>query len=96
MLDPFPLSLSTPELQVWCHTGPKDHNSGKRIDNFSSSCVNNGVDCDLCSLFYISVDNVAVIMHRLGKGSLLCKIDKESVYRLIPMHKSEHPLQAVS
>ena len=38
---------------------------------------------------------VAEIAVRLGKGSLLAKIDIESAYRLIPVHPQDRPLQAV-
>ena len=46
--------------------------------------MNDGVDKDLCSLTYISVDNVAAIVCELGSGSLLAKVDRIS----IPPHPS--------
>lgn len=57
--------------------------------------VNNRIDPSLCSLCYITVDEIAAIVTRLGPGALLAKVDIESVYRLIPVHPQDRPLQAV-
>ena len=37
--------------------------------------VNDGIDKDLVSLSYISIDNVAAVIRRAGKGALLGKMD---------------------
>ena len=44
---------------------------------------------------YTTVDAVAEIVARLGKGSLLAEVDIESAYRLIPVHPQDRILQAV-
>ena len=46
--------------------------------------VNDGIDPDLCSLTYTSVDKVAEVIAALPRGGLLAKIDIESAYRLVP------------
>ena len=62
---------------------PKGHNTG----NFSlitdisfphGDSVNDGINPDLVSLSYITVDNVAEIVQRLGRGTLLAKLDIEA------------------
>ena len=79
---------------------PKGHNTGKwrLITDLSyppGLSVNDGIDYDLCSLKYISVDRVAEVIARYPPGALLAKIDIESAYRLVPVHPLDRPLQAV-
>ena len=79
---------------------PKGHNTGKwrLITDLSypeHHSVNDGIDPNLCSLRYMSVDTVADIVVRLGRGALLAKIDIEVAYRLIPVHPHDRVLQAV-
>ena len=99
-LGPFPMSRA-PSLHV-SRFGviPKGHNTGKwrLITDMSSphnQSVNDGIDPTLCSLSYITTDDVAEIVTTLGTGSLMAKIDIESAYRLIPVHPDDRPLQAV-
>ena len=47
--------------------------------------MNNAIDPKLCSLKYITVDQVAKQAIALGEGSLIAKIDIKSAYRLIPV-----------
>ena len=79
---------------------PKGHNTGKwrLITDLSypeHHSVNDGIDPNLCSLRYMSVDTVAEIVARLGRGALLAKIDIEAAYHLIPVHPHDRVLQAV-
>ena len=55
--------------------------------------VNNGIDSDLCSLKYVTVDKVAEIVHRLGRGTLTVKVDIEVAYRLVPVHSEDCGVQ---
>ena len=57
--------------------------------------MNDGIDSELCSLSYTTVDHVAEVAVGLGPGALLAKVDIESAYRLIPVHPDDRPLQAV-
>ena len=101
MLGPFPNSFSIPEL----HTNPfgvipKGHQPGKwrLITNLSSPpgrSVNDGIDPELCSLSYTTVDRVAEIVTQLGAGAWLAKVDIESAFRLIPVRPHDRPLQAM-
>ena len=101
MLGPFPPSFNPPELQVnRFGVIPKAHQPGKwrLITDMSfppGVSVNDGIDPDLCSLTYTSVDQVAEIITTLGRGALMAKVDIESAYRLIPVHPEDRPLQAV-
>lgn len=79
---------------------PKGHNTGKwrLITDLSyppGESINDGVDPDLCSLSYTSVEHVAEVASQLGKGTRLAKIDIESAYRLVPVHPQDRPLQAM-
>ena len=57
--------------------------------------MNDGVEPELCSLTYTTVDQVAEIATNLGRGALLAKVDVESAYRLVPVHPQDRLLQAV-
>ena len=79
---------------------PKGHNTGKwrLITDLlypPGYSVNDGIDPDLCSLSYCTVDHVAAVAAAYSRGALLAKIDIESAYRLIPVHPLDRPLQAV-
>ena len=51
--------------------------------------VNDAIDSLLCSMSYITVDQVAARAMSLGKGALIAKIDIKSAYRLVPVHPSD-------
>ena len=88
-----------------CHVNrfgviPKGRNTGRwrLITDLSfppGLSVNDGIDPDLCSLTYTSVDKVAEVIAALPQGGLLAKIDIESAYRLVLVHPLDRPLQAV-
>ena len=70
---------------------PKKHQPGKwrLITDLSfpdGASVNDAIDPTLCSLKYITVDQVAQQAVLLGKGSLIAKIDIKAAYRLIPVN----------
>ena len=76
---------------------PKGHNSGKwrLITDLSyppGNSVNDGIDPDLCSLQYTTVEDVAGAAAKLGRGALMAKIDIEAAYRLVPVHPHDRPL----
>ena len=101
LLGPFPENMVIPG----CHINrfgviPKGHDTGKwrLITDLSfppDRSVNDGIDAELCSLTYTTVDEVAEMVVQLGTGTLLAKVDIESAYRLIPVHPQDRPLQAV-
>ena len=95
MLGPFNLTACH---QLPNQVIPKGHNTGKwrLITDLSyppGQSVNDGIDPELCSLSYITVERVAA---RYGRGTQLAKIDIESAYRLIPVHPQDRPLQAMA
>ena len=53
------------------------------LSNPSGTSVNNGIDPELCSLSYISVDDVARVVAFLGRGTMLGKTDIKSAYRIV-------------
>ena len=79
---------------------PKGHNTGKwrlitDLSHPPGSSVNDGVDPEISSLTYISVDHVAETVASYQPGALLAKVDIESAYRLVPVHPLDRPLQAM-
>ena len=58
--------------------------------------VNDGIDPDLCSLSYVSVDDAARAATRLGQGALLAKVDIKSAYRMVPVHPEDRLLLGMS
>lgn len=51
--------------------------------------VNDGISKELCSLSYMSIDDVAARVVRLGRGALMAKFDLKSAYRNIPVHPDD-------
>ncbi len=102
MLGPFPPGEPLPPLQInRFGVIPKGHNTGKwrLITDLSfppDQSVNDGIDPELCSLSYTTVDEIARRSVQLGTGALLAKIDIEAAYRLIPVHPGDRPLQAMT
>ena len=47
--------------------------------------MNDAIDPRLCSLKYVTVDQVTKKAMQLGIGSLIAKIDIKSAYRFIPV-----------
>lgn len=79
---------------------PKSHqpNKWRLIVDLSHShgkSVNDGIQKDICSMAYISVDDAIRRIIALGRGTLLAKIDIKSAFRLIPVHPSDRHLLAM-
>jgi len=68
---------------------------GRLITDFSfpeGASVSNGIDPQLYSLQYTSVDWVDCAAQSLGKGALLAKHDIKSAYHLILIYPDDHCL----
>ena len=79
---------------------PKGHISGKwrlitDLSHPPGLSVNDGIDKEMCSLSYVTVDTVAAVVASLGPASLMVKVDIQSAYRLIPVHPDDRPLLGV-
>ncbi len=76
---------------------PKKNRPGKfrLILNLSApegASVNDGINKELASLSYITLDKVAVSAARLGHGTLLAKMDIKQAYRQVTVHPNDRPL----
>ena len=72
---------------------PKPHRPGKwrLIVNLSAPeghSVNDGISKELASMHYASMDDAVNTIRRLGRGTLLAKLDLKSAYRKIPVHST--------
>ena len=79
---------------------PKGHTPGKwrLITDLSAPrglSINDGIAPQLCSLRYVTVDEVAAVTTALGRGALIAKLDIESAYRIVPVHPDDRPLLGV-
>ena len=68
---------------------PKKHQIGKwrlitDLSHPEGASVNNAIDPALCSLKYVTVEQVARAAVSLGKGALIAKIDIKLAYRIVP------------
>lgn len=57
--------------------------------------VNDGIDEQVASLGYVTIDNVAEVVLALGKGAYMGKCDVKNAYRIIPVHPSDRWLLGV-
>ncbi len=79
---------------------PKNHQPGKwrLIVDFShpkGACVNEGIERELCSLSYTSIDEAVRQVISMGRGTQLAKLDLESAYRIIPVQPDDRLLLGV-
>ena len=100
MLGPFPSAVQAALPINRFSVIPKGRGTGKwrLITDLSfppELSVNDGIDPDLCSLTYTSVERVAEVVAAFPPEALLAKIDIELAYRLTPVHPHDRPLQAV-
>ena len=54
--------------------------------------VNDGIELELCSLSYTSVDHAAGLIIAQGGGTLQAKLDLKSAYRMVPVHPEDRQL----
>ena len=76
---------------------PKGHAPGRwrLITDLSfpaDTSVNDGIDPQVCSIRYTTVDKVAKAAGKLGIGALVAKLDVRSAYRLVPVHPDDRQL----
>ncbi len=76
---------------------PKCHAPGKwrlivDLSFPSGSSVNDGVDPELCSLQYTSVDAACQKVLELGKAVVLVKFDLSGAFRTVPVHPDDRHL----
>ena len=79
---------------------PKAHQSNKwrlivDLSHPSGSSINDGIDPELSSVKYSSVDNAVSIIMALGKGAELVKLDIKDAYRIVPVHPSDYHLLGI-
>ena len=70
---------------------PKPHQPGRwrLIVDLSyprDNSVNDGIEPELCSLSYASIDNAVEMVLKKGRGTRLATLDLESAYRIVPVH----------
>ena len=51
--------------------------------------VNDGIRKDICSLLYMSVDDVADRIVSIGRGTWMAKFDLKAAYRNVPVHPDD-------
>ena len=73
---------------------PKNHQPGKwrlvvDLSHPRGASVNDGLEPELCSIRYTSVDVAVGRILALGQGSLLAKFDVEGAYRTVPVHPED-------
>ena len=79
---------------------PNGHTPGKwhlitDLSSLKGQSVNDGIAPPLCSLRYVTVDDIAAAAAALGHGALITKLDVESAYRIMPVHPDDHPLLGI-
>ena len=76
---------------------PKGHQTGRwrlilDLSHPEGRSVNDGIEPELCSLSYSSVDKAVRLIREKGTGAQLAKLDLESAYRMIPVHPDDRLL----
>ena len=76
---------------------PKNHQPGRwrlivDLSPPSGFSVNDGIEPEVCSLKYTSVDEAVKVILSLGQGAQIAKVDIESSYRVIPVYPTDQLL----
>lgn len=76
---------------------PKGHQLGKwrlivDLSHPQGASVNDGIEKELCSLHYSSVEEAVRRVINLGPGTQMAKLDIESAYRIVPVHPQDRLL----
>lgn len=58
----------------------------------SGVSINSCIDKEEFSLTYVTIDNAIQSIQSLGRGTLMCKTDIESAFRLFPVHPDDYDL----
>ena len=79
---------------------PKAHQTNKwrlivDLSSPAGSSTNDGIDPNLCSLCYASVDDAISIIRQLGRDTLLLKLDIKDAYRIVPVHPAGYHLLGI-
>ena len=57
--------------------------------------VNDGIDSEVSSLSYASLDHLAALVVSEGRGAFLVKADIKEAYRMVPVHPEDQHLLGV-
>ena len=60
-----------------------------------NASVNGGIDRDMCSISYITIDQVVDVIVQLGQGTLMAKVDIKQAHRIVPVHPDDRHLLGV-
>ena len=76
---------------------PKNHRPGEwrlivDLSHPEGASVNDGIEPELCTLSYTSVDEAVRQIRWRGRGTLMAKLDVESAYRMVPVHPTDRLL----
>ena len=74
------------------HCDTKEKQAEQVAPNNQPLCgysVNDGIDKELSSVSYVSVDNVMARILKLGRGALLAKMDIKQAYRNVPVYPED-------
>ena len=96
LLGPFDQGC-LPKIQVsWFGVIPKGTSGQWRLilelcspDGHSMS---DGINSEICSLSYFTVDEAAKAILRKGSGALLAKVDIKIAYKIVPVHPEDRSL----
>jgi len=97
----FPKEISTGSTHQLIRSNPQKHQPGKwrlivYLSHLSGNSMNDSIPKPLCSLSYITVDSAIAEIMKLGRGTLLAKVDIKNAFCLLPVHLADCHLLAMS
>ena len=57
--------------------------------------MNDSISRSLCSLQYVSIEDIVNKIEKMGRGALLAKVDLKEAYRMVSVHPQDRPLLGV-
>ena len=66
------------------------------LSSLEGHSINDGIDSSMCSLSYVSVNDIAASIVQLGWGELIAKTNIKHAYQQIPVHPQDRHLLGVN
>lgn len=66
------------------------------LSSLEGNSINDGIEESLCTLSYMSVDDIAQAVLEKGRWALMGKVDIHSTYKILPVHLEDRWLLGMS
>lgn len=88
--------MLVPDLQVILRKGGSKWQLILDVSSAVDQSFIDGIQPDIYSLLYVSVDDAVIAITVAGQGGFVAKVDLKSAYHLVPIHPEDRLLMWMS